>query len=82
MGAKFITSPDITEHVHASYTYYVLISLQHVGVQAGDVITAIGDRKVRCLNHKQVSRLIQESGQSVTLTLLSAVSPSTILHVL
>ncbi|CAB3980073.1 rhophilin-1 isoform X1 [Paramuricea clavata] len=55
---------------------------QHAGIQAGDIIMAIGSHKVKCLNHKQVSRIIQESGQSVTLTLLSAVSPSVILHAL
>ena len=56
--------------------------LQQVGVQVGDVITAVGAHKVKCLNHKQVSKLIQESGDSVTLTLMSAVMPSVILHVL
>ena len=51
-------------------------------MQVGDVITAVGAHKVKCLNHKQVSKLIQESGDSVTLTLMSAVMPSVILHVL
>ncbi|XP_028392459.1 rhophilin-2-like isoform X2 [Dendronephthya gigantea] len=55
---------------------------QHVGVQVGDIIAAIGDHNTKCLNHKTVSKLIQESGQSVTLTLLSAVSPSVVLHAL
>ena len=43
-------------------------------------MTEVGSMKVKWLNHKQITRLIQESGNSVTLTLLSAESPKIVLQ--
>lgn len=54
---------------------------EHGGVQIGDVVTEVGTKNVKWLNHKQITRLIQESGNRITLTLLSPQSPRTVLQI-